>query len=164
MSTHEIFSKEEANKQIFNIDYNANTRSDLLEGDNSTGERGQQGSDGEIANKEQTQSGNGATDNRGGTSTDAEQVTEVTQEEKSKKAFEAVRKVVEKAGLVIHEATPEMVAKAREKSGLEFMGTRVDKRMSDIEQHFSNKALTEEQRNIVDVFSGKKAVSNILCK
>jgi hypothetical protein len=49
-----------------------------------------------------------------------------------------------------------MVAKAREKSGLEFMGTRVDKRMSDIEQHFSNKALTEEQRNIVDVFSGKK--------
>lgn len=34
--------------------------------------------------------------------------------------------------------------------------TRVDKRMSDIEQYFSNKALTEEQRNIVDVFSGKK--------
>ena len=121
-------TKEEAIKQIFNIDYNANTRSDLLEGDNSTGERGQQGSDGEIANKEQTQSGNGATDNRGGTGTDAEQVTEVTPEEKSKKAFEAVRKVVEKAGLVIHEATPEMVAKAKEKSGLEFMGTRVDKR------------------------------------
>ena len=87
MRTHEIFTKEEAIKQIFNIDYNANTRSYLLEGDNSTGERRQQGSDGEIANKEQTQSGNGTTDNRGGTSTNAEQVTEVNLEEKSKKAF-----------------------------------------------------------------------------
>lgn len=91
-----------------------------MEGDNSIGERRQQGSNGEIANKEQTQSGNGTTDNRGGTSTNAEQVTEVTPEEKSKKAFKAVRKAVEKAGLVIHEATPEMVAKAREKSNLEF--------------------------------------------
>lgn len=77
-------TKEEAIKQIFNIDYNANTRSDLLEGDNSTGERGQQGSDGEIANKEQTQSGNGATDNRGGASTNAEQVKPIEEKPKRK--------------------------------------------------------------------------------
>ncbi len=149
-------TKEEAIKEIFNIDYNGRKGSTILESNSRNSQRWGRGSNGNPSSKEQTQSGNGTSDNRGRTSTNAEQVTELTPEEKSKKAFEAVRKAVEKAGLVIHEATPEMVAEAKEKSGLEFMGTRVDNRMSDIEQHFSNKTLTEEQRNIVEVFTGKR--------
>ena len=147
-------TKGDAIKETLNIDYNGQ-ESTTTESTTNVGEGKPRGTELDSTG-ERSEEGNGTSDNGGGTGTTGEQVAETTQEEKSKKAFDAVIKATEKAGLVIHEATQEMVAEAKEKSGLEFMGTRVDKRMSDIEQHFSNKALTEEQRNIVDVFSGKK--------
>ena len=147
-------TKGEAIKETLNIDYNGQ-ESTTTESTTNVGEGKPRGTELDSTG-ERSEEGNGTSDNGGRTGTTGEQVAETTQEEKSKKAFDAVRKATEKAGLVIHETTPEMVAEAKEKSGLEFMGTRVDKRMSDIEQYFSNKALTEEQRNIVDVFSGMK--------
>lgn len=111
-------TKGEAIKETLNIDYNGQ-ESTTTESTTNVGEGKPRGTELDSTG-ERSEEGNGTSDNGGGTGTTGEQVAETTEEEKYKKAFKTVRKVVEKAGLVIHEATPEMVAKAREKSNLEF--------------------------------------------
>lgn len=71
-------------------------------------------------------------------------------------ATNAVLTALKKAGVKVVHATQDMVDAVLGKEGVEFMGSRVNKRMADIEQHFSNSELTDEQRAIVDVFSGEQ--------
>lgn len=47
-------------------------------------------------------------------------------------------------------------AAAEQSDDVQFMGSRVDKRMSEIADHYNGKELTHEQQAIVDVFSGAK--------
>ena len=71
-------------------------------------------------------------------------------------ATNAVLTALDKAGVKVVHATQDMVDAVLGKEGVEFMGSRVNARMADIDQHFSNSQLTDEQRAIVDVFSGKQ--------
>ena len=58
-------SLAQAIKEVLNLDYNGQFRSNVLVGDNSTSQRGQQGSTGDVATGERIESGNGTTDSRG---------------------------------------------------------------------------------------------------
>ena len=58
-------SLAQAIKEVLNLDYNGQFRSNVLVGDNSTSQRGRQGSTGDVATGERIESGNGTTDSRG---------------------------------------------------------------------------------------------------
>ena len=58
-------SLAQAIKEVLNLDYNGQLRSNVLVGDNSTSQRGQQGSTGDVATGERIENGNGTTDSRG---------------------------------------------------------------------------------------------------
>ena len=58
-------SLAQAIKEVLNLDYNGQFRSNVLAGDNSTSQRGQQGSTGDVATGERVESGNGTSDSRG---------------------------------------------------------------------------------------------------
>lgn len=60
-------SLAQAINEALNIDYDGQQRSNLLAGDSSASQRGQQGGDGSPAPRERTEVGDGTTDNTGGT-------------------------------------------------------------------------------------------------
>lgn len=57
----------QAIKEIFNLDYNGQQRSNVLVGDTATSQRGQQGSNGTLAPRERVENRNGTTDDTGRT-------------------------------------------------------------------------------------------------
>lgn len=57
----------QAIKEVLNLDYNGQQRSNVLVGDTATGQRGQQGSNGTLAPRERVENGNGTTDDTGRT-------------------------------------------------------------------------------------------------
>ena len=63
----------QAIKEVLNIDYNGQQRSDVLVGDTATSQRGQQGSTGDAATGERTKNGNRTADSAGGIESGSEQ-------------------------------------------------------------------------------------------
>ena len=57
----------QAIKEVLNLDYNGQQRSNVLVGDTATSQRGQQGSNGTLAPRERVENGNGTTDDTGRT-------------------------------------------------------------------------------------------------
>ena len=63
----------QAIKETFNLDYNGQQRSNVLVGDTATSQRGQQGSNGDLAPRERVEDGNGTIDDTGRTESIGEQ-------------------------------------------------------------------------------------------
>lgn len=63
----------QAIKEALNLDYNGQQRSNVLVGDTATSQRGQQGSNGDLAPRERVEDGNGTTDDTGRTESIGEQ-------------------------------------------------------------------------------------------
>lgn len=63
----------QAIKEVLNLDYNGQQRSNVLVGDTATSQRGQQGSNGDLAPRERVEDGNGTIDDTGRTESIGEQ-------------------------------------------------------------------------------------------
>ena len=63
----------QAIKEVLNLDYNGQRRSNVLVGDTATSQRGQQGSNGALTPRERVEDGNGTTDDTGRTESIGEQ-------------------------------------------------------------------------------------------
>lgn len=63
----------QAIKEALNLDYNGQQRSNVLVGDTATSQRGQQGSNGDLAPRERVEDGNGTIDDTGRTESIGEQ-------------------------------------------------------------------------------------------
>ena len=76
----------------------------------------------------------------------------------SHEVYDMLRDMLKDTGIEVVEVSSEEAQAMHERAGagVQLMGSRVNRRMSEIGQHFEGEELTPEQRAVVDVFSGKE--------
>lgn len=76
----------------------------------------------------------------------------------SHEVYDMLRDMLKDTGIEVVEVSSEEAQAMHERAGagVQLMGSRVNRRMSEIGQYFEGKELTPEQQAVVDVYSGKE--------